>query len=77
MRKLIISLILCSWALAAPAATTTDLAEGAPDRYVVVAGDTLWTIAKRFLKDPWKWSDLWKTNREQIRNSQSEPDLSR
>lgn len=68
MSKLIISLILCSWALAAPAATTTDLADGAPDRYVVVAGDTLWTISKRFLKDPWKWNDLWKANREQIRN---------
>jgi hypothetical protein len=69
MNKLIISLIiLCSWAAAAPAATTADLADGAPDRYVVVQGDTLWTIAKRFLKDPWKWNDLWKTNQDQIRN---------
>src|SRR5476649_831182 len=69
MNKLIISLIiLCSWASVAPAATTADLADGAPDRYVVIQGDTLWTIAKRFLKDPWKWNDLWKTNQEQIRN---------
>jgi hypothetical protein len=51
-----------------PAATTVDLAEGAPDRYVVVPGDTLWGIAKRYLKDPWKWNDLWKSNREQIPN---------
>lgn len=69
MNKLIISLIiLCCWVSAVPAATTVDLAEGAPDRYVVVRGDTLWTIAKRFLKDPWKWNDLWKANQDQIRN---------
>jgi len=69
MNKLIISLILlCSWITAAPAATTSDLAEGAPDRYIVVQGDTLWGIAKRFLKDPWKWGELWKMNQEQIRN---------
>jgi len=69
MRTLIISLILwCGCIAVAPAATALDLAEGAPDRYVVVPGDTLWGIAQRFLKDPWKWGDLWKMNQGQVRN---------
>src|SRR5258708_39389816 len=69
MRKLIISLIiLCSWSTLASAATTDDLASGAPDRYVVVPGDTLWSIASRYLKSPWKWHELWRMNRAQIKN---------
>ena len=40
----------------------------APDRYVVVPGDTLWTISQRYTDSPWRWPELWGMNKEQIRN---------
>ena len=46
------------------------LAENAPDRHVVVPGDTLWGIAAKFLKDPSRWSEVWKLNASEIKNPQ-------
>jgi hypothetical protein len=44
------------------------LAKDAPDRHVVVRGDTLWDISAKFLATPWKWPEVWQMNRDQIRN---------
>ena len=51
----------------APSAPLT-IKPDAPDRYVVVPGDTLWGISGRYTDSPWRWPDLWGMNKEQIRN---------
>lgn len=70
MGKSIISLLFLA-AAALPGTGAADeikLAENAPDRYVVVKGDTLWDISGRFLKDPWRWPDVWGLNKDEIKN---------
>jgi len=41
---------------------TVQLAQGHPDRYVVVKGDTLWDISGKFLTNPWLWPEIWYVN---------------
>ena len=44
------------------------LAENAPDRHIVVPGDTLWGISAKFLKEPYRWPEIWRLNQEQVKN---------
>lgn len=40
----------------------------APERYTVVPGDTLWSIAQRYTDSPWRWNELWSQNKDEIKN---------
>lgn len=53
------------WAAGAGAVQTRV---GAPERYTVQKGDTLWGLAARYLEAPWQWPELWAANRETISN---------
>lgn len=48
-------------------ADTLELRPDHPERYVVKKGDTLWDISTRFLRDPWRWPNIWNKN-EQVAN---------
>ena len=67
MRKSIITALLAAALAAAPLMAEqrpeAGLQDGAPDHYVVVPGDSLWSIAAKFLKDRWRWHFLLKSSR--------------
>ncbi len=68
MIKRICVLILALFTLASTVhAEEIVLKKQHPTNYVIKAGDTLWDIASRFLRDPWLWPDIWQVN-PQIKN---------
>ena len=48
--------------------TVLELRADAPDQYVVQPGDTLWGIAGKFLSEPWRWPEIWRINKDDIKN---------
>lgn len=70
MRKLLVltAVSLLGFISLSAGADEIQLQDNPPERYVVVKGDTLWDIAGRFLKQPWRWPEIWGMNREQIKD---------
>jgi hypothetical protein len=61
-------LVISAAALAQAPSAPLTLRPDAPERYVVVSGDTLWSISQRYTDSPWRWPELWGLNKDQIRN---------
>src|ERR1700752_5275195 len=46
----------------------SELVPGAPERYTIKRGDTLWAISVLYLKSPWRWPELGGMNKQAIAN---------
>lgn len=63
MRTLLIALSMLFFVFTTSAAAQeVAINPDHPDHHTVVEGDTLWHIAGKFLRDPWRWPQVWKHN---------------
>ncbi len=68
MVRIISALLLAVTASLSIAQEPLQLTDNPPDRHIVVKGDTLWGISGKFLKQPWRWPEVWRLNKSQIKN---------
>ena len=64
----IISALILAVTAACVSAEPLKLVDNPPDRHIVVPGDTLWGISGKFLKEPWRWPEIWRMNKAEIKN---------
>lgn len=57
----------------APTLAVVEILPGAPESYTVRSADTLWSVASRFLRDPWRWREVWQTNTDPAHPEQIHP----
>lgn len=65
--KILIVCVIMAFTIFSVQADVLKIRPGAPERYVVKKGDTLWDLSGIYLAKPWLWPKLWGIN-PQIKN---------